>query len=224
MAAVSGGPDYGANKGTLVSPPVTAKWEKQSGGPAGDETQNLVVIQDVRSGGRKEQNGTGAREGDVAYTVDTVSQQAVAYDEQQITSWANRSRGRVDGSYTLTGQGRQLVARSRAVRRLTPLECERLQGFPDGWTCLCGSPGGASLTCTCKDGPRYRAIGNAWTVTVGTWIAQRCRDVLRPPIPPGYASDHPSLPASVERAYRQMGGTHPPKQRRRSKWSSGFTR
>ena len=47
------------------------------------------------------------------------------------------------------------------VRRLTPLECERLQGFPDGWT-----TGQA-------DSPRYRKIGNAVPVPVAEWIGRR---------------------------------------------------
>ncbi len=58
------------------------------------------------------------------------------------------------------------------VRRLTPLECERLQGFPDGWSCLCGTED-HELGCKCPDSPRYRAIGNAVTVNVIRWIAER---------------------------------------------------
>jgi DNA (cytosine-5)-methyltransferase 1 len=49
------------------------------------------------------------------------------------------------------------------VRRLTPLECERLQGFPDGWTDIPGA----------KDSPRYKAIGNSMAVPVLRWIGQR---------------------------------------------------
>lgn len=52
-----------------------------------------------------------------------------------------------------------------AVRRLTPLECERLQGFPDGWTA--GEP----------DSPRYRMLGNAVAVPVIEWIAKRLVEV-----------------------------------------------
>ena len=48
-------------------------------------------------------------------------------------------------------------------RRLTPTECERLQGFPDGWTGVDGL----------KDGPRYRMMGNAVTVDTVRWIIQR---------------------------------------------------
>jgi site-specific DNA-cytosine methylase len=69
---------------------------------------------------------------------------------------------------------------SMAVRRLTPVECERLQGFPDGWTCLCqpleayaDDPESAAERCTCPDSPRYRQMGNAVTVSVVEWIGHR---------------------------------------------------
>lgn len=62
------------------------------------------------------------------------------------------------------------------VRRLTPLECERLQGFPDGWTCLCGEGHRGSRFCKCSDSPRYRALGNAVTVNVAEWIGRRILD------------------------------------------------
>jgi DNA (cytosine-5)-methyltransferase 1 len=55
-----------------------------------------------------------------------------------------------------------------AVRRLTPRECERLQGFPDDftdvpWRGKQGAP----------DGPRYKALGNSMAVNVMRWIGQR---------------------------------------------------
>jgi DNA (cytosine-5)-methyltransferase 1 len=52
-------------------------------------------------------------------------------------------------------------------RRLTPTECERLQGFPDGWTERDAAGGRIA------DGPRYRMMGNAVTVTVAEWIGRR---------------------------------------------------
>jgi DNA (cytosine-5)-methyltransferase 1 len=55
------------------------------------------------------------------------------------------------------------AAPTMAVRRLTPTECERLQGFPDGYTAIPGA----------KDGPRYRALGNSMAVPVMRWIGQR---------------------------------------------------
>jgi DNA (cytosine-5)-methyltransferase 1 len=67
---------------------------------------------------------------------------------------------------------------SMGVRKLTPLECERLQGFDDGWTCLCDAQG-VTASCTCPDSPRYRALGNAIAVPVMRWIAERIMLVER---------------------------------------------
>jgi DNA (cytosine-5)-methyltransferase 1 len=53
------------------------------------------------------------------------------------------------------------------VRRLTPVECERLQGFPDGYTDI--QPKGKPT----PDGPRYKALGNSWAVPVVRWIGER---------------------------------------------------
>ena len=77
-----------------------------------------------------------------------------------------------------TGQGHNTTYPG-GVRRLTPLECERLQGFPDGWTCLCGEGHRGSSFCTCSDSPRYRQLGNAVTVNVAEWIAQRVLEADR---------------------------------------------
>lgn len=57
------------------------------------------------------------------------------------------------------------------VRRLTPTECERLQGFSDGWTCLCGVQPYSTVGCTCSDGPRYQSCGNSVAGPVAYWIA-----------------------------------------------------
>ena len=58
-----------------------------------------------------------------------------------------------------------------AVRRLTVKECERLQGFPDGYT---------DIQPKCKatpDGPRYKALGNSMAVPVMAWIGKRIQEV-----------------------------------------------
>lgn len=57
----------------------------------------------------------------------------------------------------------------RSIRRLTPTECERLQGFPDGWTAEGLSPDGASYALA--DGVRYEALGNAVCVPVAQFLA-----------------------------------------------------
>jgi DNA (cytosine-5)-methyltransferase 1 len=97
------------------------------------------------------------------------------------------------------GSDKAHVLASMAVRRLTPRECERLQGFPDDWTLVPynGKPA--------KDGPRYCAIGNSMAVPVMRWIGARLvaveailhdngkRDAPAPtdPSPP---TNHPETP------------------------------
>ena len=66
-----------------------------------------------------------------------------------------------DSSLTLSARNDQTLVDGASVRRLTPLECERLQGFPDGWT-----EGHA-------DSHRYRMLGNAVAVPVVEWIMRR---------------------------------------------------
>jgi len=61
------------------------------------------------------------------------------------------------------GSDKAHVLLSMGVRRLTPRECERLQGFPDNYTAI---PGAA-------DGPRYKALGNSMAVNVMRWIGTR---------------------------------------------------
>ena len=63
-----------------------------------------------------------------------------------------------------------IVSSNCSVRRLTPRECERLQGFPDDWTLIPyrGKPAGE-----CPDTPRYKALGNSMAVPVMRWIGER---------------------------------------------------
>ena len=68
------------------------------------------------------------------------------------------------------GGGAPRVAGRMAVRRLTPRECERLQGFEDGWTQI---PWRGRPAEECPDGPRYKAIGNSMAVPVIRWLGER---------------------------------------------------
>lgn len=77
----------------------------------------------------------------------------------------------VSGTITASSANDRPIAAIRSVvRRLTPLECERLQGMPDGWTKVSyrGRPADE-----CPDGPRYKAIGNSMAVPVMRWIGRR---------------------------------------------------
>ena len=77
---------------------------------------------------------------------------------------ANGSGFKEEQSYTLNVTDVHGVANNMAVRRLTPVECERLQGFPDNYT---------NIKEKCPDGPRYKALGNSMAVPVMRWIGQR---------------------------------------------------
>lgn len=60
------------------------------------------------------------------------------------------------------------VQMGMAVRRLTPTECERLQGFPDGYT---------NIRENCPDAPRYKALGNSMAVPCMRWIGERIQTI-----------------------------------------------
>lgn len=67
-----------------------------------------------------------------------------------------------------------LLATHNSLRRITPRECERLQGFPDDWTKI---PWKGKILENCPDGPRYKAIGNSMAVPVMYWIGERIQKV-----------------------------------------------
>ena len=81
-----------------------------------------------------------------------------------------------DGSTHCMGTGNSrgdatiAVAQAMTVRRLTPRECERLQGFPDDWTMI---PWRKKPVSECPDGPRYKALGNSMACNCMAWIGER---------------------------------------------------
>lgn len=121
-------------------------------------------------------DGVGVQ-ADHAYTLEARAEvQAVAFQE----------RGRKDGrsfdvggdvAYALTApsgggraQERNVLTPTMQVRRLTPTECARLQGFPDDYLDITyrGKPA--------ADGPKYKALGNSWAVPVVRWIGERIQE------------------------------------------------
>lgn len=102
-------------------------------------------------------------EGEAMFTISKTNHHAVAFNARQDPdSWVDRT-GPLD-----TEGSTQAVAQSMAVRRLTPVECERLQGFPDNYTEIPWR--GKADT---PDGPRYKALGNSMAVPVMRWIGER---------------------------------------------------
>lgn len=94
------------------------------------------------------------------YTLDKTSQHAVGFSWQKSTI-----------STTLDKSTTPAVHHAMQVRRLTPKECERLQGFPDDYTLVPYRKKPAA------DGPRYKSLGNSMAVPVMRWIGERIKQV-----------------------------------------------
>lgn len=108
----------------------------------------------------------GADTGEIAPTLRSMGQDAVAISANQR---GELRESPVHGSLNASRGGKQFngVMQEMAVRRLTPRECERLQGFPDDYTLVDyrGKPA--------SDGPRYKSLGNSMAVPVMRWIGER---------------------------------------------------
>ena len=103
-------------------------------------------------------------------------------DQDPVVAFAENTRAEIRTSEVdnLTagggkpGQGYPAMFSGSAVRRLTPRECERLQGFPDDYTAI---PWRGKPAEECPDGPQYRALGNSMPVPVMRWIGERIQMV-----------------------------------------------
>lgn len=105
-------------------------------------------------------------QGDVVGAIGTTSSQAVCLSDDTSNAAVD-----VDCCGTLKcGGATPAVQRHMTVRRLMPVECERLQGFPDEWTRI---PWKGHPAEECPDGPRYKAIGNSMAVPVMRWLGER---------------------------------------------------
>lgn len=99
-----------------------------------------------------------------------------------LTPWDVQSRrifseyGKWPALYSGEGGGHGYVFTLRwIVRRLTPMECERLQGYPDGWTDIGEWVDTKGKKHKPADGPRYKALGNSIALPQWFWIAQKMR-------------------------------------------------
>lgn len=116
-----------------------------------DGTANAVL---TPNGGR-----AGIGVGAVAFAQNTRDEVRLFGGDGQVVGALAAEPGMKQQSY---------VAQDWAVRRLTPTECERLQGFPDNFTNVPWGKKGTS-----PDGPRYKALGNSMAVNVMRWIGRR---------------------------------------------------
>ena len=72
-----------------------------------------------------------------------------------------------------------IACNNAVVRRLTPLECERLQGYPDGWTDIGEWVDSKGKKHKDADSPRYKALGNSIALPFWEWMAERMVKVLK---------------------------------------------
>lgn len=153
--------DYGGDAGEL-SPTLRAMGHGESHANAGGQVA-VCITGDITH--------TLKAEGFDASEDGTSRGQPIVFDPTQITSPTCRSNPLPgDPCHTLASGARPPTLVGSQVRRLTPRECERLQGFPDDYTLI---PWRGRPAEECPDGPRYTAIGNSKAVPVVRWIGRR---------------------------------------------------
>ena len=142
----------------------TPTLRKNGGGAA-------VMVTPIQDGREleKKQNGLGiGEEGSPAYTLDRQQIPAVVVAP---TLSASNNPSRSPQSSEITAQVDAIVRETGAVRRLTPMECERLQGFPDDWTKYRVDEKKGLIEQA--DSSRYKQMGNAVAVPCVEWIINR---------------------------------------------------
>lgn len=95
---------------------------------------------------------------------------------RQVQNGGNGTGAQEELAYTQNTSGVMGVANHATVRRLLPIECERLMGFPDNWTRI---PWKGKPEEECPDSPRYKACGNSMCVNVMRWIGMRIENIER---------------------------------------------
>ena len=156
-----------------VSPTVTARYGTGGGNtPLVQEDSDVycivgnIIDRQPENGG----NGCGYQQ-DLAYTLTALDRHAV-YARQRVDEFKNdniastqSARQAKDATDLVVESDRQYA---QLIRRLTPLECERLQGFPDGWTNIPGA----------SDSARYRALGNSVAIPCVEFIMKSLNEVV----------------------------------------------
>jgi DNA (cytosine-5)-methyltransferase 1 len=143
-----------------------------------DATKSVAFALAENTIGRKPMNGgngDGFTEGGPMYTLNATGVHGVAAFQQNTRDEVRYigGDGKIAGALAASAGMKQtnyiqIANHNMAVRRLTPTECERLQGFPDGYT---------NIKDKCPDGPRYKALGNSMAVPVMKWIGERIKTV-----------------------------------------------
>lgn len=167
---MNSGTDYKARETDIAQPVMTTPVGGNQGGDYVVQPMAFDAVQITSAA-----NGTRVAPELPASTLAKGSRMHVAYPVQEVATFNDDGTARTltarHDSSPCADRGPDVVATAMRVRRLTPTECERLQGFPDGWTQVPYRNKPAS------DGPRYKAIGNSMAVPVMAWIGRRIAQV-----------------------------------------------
>jgi DNA (cytosine-5)-methyltransferase 1 len=169
------GTDFDCDGGLIASTGETSHC-LNAGGMGRQDYETETLIASIQAGALRENpesgpDGAGVRTDGQAYTLE-------ARAEVQAIAFAQNSRDELREMAVVVAlaaepgmKQQSYIRQASAVRRLTPRECERLQGFPDDYTAV---PYRGKLA---ADGPRYKALGNSMAVPVMAWIGERIAQV-----------------------------------------------
>jgi len=152
-----------------LAPTLTSSYGKSSG-----QDMQPGLIQPVYSSEKSATLTSSAAGFSRSGQTSTAHENYVAYSIQGSMVGRNDNAGpngngiNKEISFTLNTTDRHNVAFNMGVRRLTEIECERLQGFPDNYT---------NIKDNCPSGARYKALGNSMAVPVMKWIGQRINEL-----------------------------------------------
>ncbi|MDI2589980.1 DNA cytosine methyltransferase [Pseudomonas sp. 681] len=154
--------DHGADAGA-ISPTLRAMNHSGSHANAGGQVAIVAALSPTLRSSNVRNNSNPVTEADmlVAFTQNSRSEVRQINGDGQIIGALAAESGAQQQNY---------LASTSMVRRLTPRECERLQGMRDDYTLI---PWRGRPADECPDGPRYKAIGNSKAVTVVRWIGRR---------------------------------------------------
>lgn len=158
--------------GTLMANCGTKQWLGNQEALSGDYHVFALAGNTIGRQPENGGNGTGmgiGSESDPAYTLQASHSHAVAFgvgESPDVGHCLRAGASKADKHESTT-----YIKQAMKVRRLTPTECERLQGFPDDYTLV------PYRNKPAADGPRYKALGNSWAVPVVRWIGERIEAV-----------------------------------------------
>jgi len=160
------------NQDSRIKPvEIAATLNCNAGGREGHLVQNIPLAMQgnliERDAGGP--NGIGVSDSNTMYTLTKTDIHAVFCDTYNGTIQGNVAATMTADMAGSTHSGPKIM-KNMAVRRLTEVECERLQGFPDNYT---------NIRENCPSGARYKALGNSMAVPVMRWIGERINNYER---------------------------------------------